>query len=329
MIVLARRDARQSIASAMVEVPRYASLPVYDGGGARHAWDFFGRGDDLGRIGLITAEMRIAAMTEVRRGAFFNLSLPLDLPNPPWGQSRASVEHTIFQASRNVQDDRLDSFYLQASSQWDGLRHIRAASSGFFGGITDASATDGDRLGIDHWVRHGMIGRGVVADVAGYLADMGRPLDSRMGTAISVDDLMKTLVEAGVELQLGDFLMLHTGYMAAYLDADPSHRRDWSARRDCPGLYAGEEMAQFLWDSGVVAIVTDNPAVEVVPGNPNAGSLHRRLVPLLGFALGELFALAELVNDCRRDKRYTCLFAAAPLNLRGAVGSPANAFALK
>jgi kynurenine formamidase len=88
-------------------------------------------------------------------------------------------------------------------------------------------------------------------------------------------------------------------------------------------------MAEFLWDSGVVAIAADNPAVEVVPGSREAGSLHRRLIPLLGFVLGELFDLERLAADCAADRRYTCLFVGVPLHLPGGVGSPGNALAIK
>jgi hypothetical protein len=75
--------------------------------------------------------------------------------------------------------------------------------------------------------------------------------------------------------------------------------------------------------------VADNPAVEAVPGSPAIGSLHRRLIPLLGFALGELFDLDAIAADCRSDGRYDCLFIGVPLNLPGGIGSPGNAVAVK
>ena len=80
---------------------------------------------------------------------------------------------------------------------------------------------------------------------------------------------------------------------------------------------------------GVAAIAADNPAVEVVPGSREAGSLHRRLIPLLGFVLGELFDLEELAAACAADGRGTCLFVAVPLHVPGGVGSPGNAIAIR
>ena len=87
-------------------------------------------------------------------------------------------------------------------------------------------------------------------------------------------------------------------------------------------------MSRFLWDSGVAALPCDNPSVEVVPADPSDGSLHRRLIPHLGFAIGELFDFGPLAVACRRAGRYEFLFTGVPLNVTGAVGSPANAVAI-
>ena len=43
-------------------------------------WGDFGPDDQQGRMNLITPEVRLAAMREVREGKLFVLSLPLDFP---------------------------------------------------------------------------------------------------------------------------------------------------------------------------------------------------------------------------------------------------------
>ena len=314
----------------MSELPRYRDLPSADPIAARHAWGVFGEGDELGRVNLLTPERVAAAAREVQRGAVFNLCLPLTLPDPPWVEGREQLRHEIFEIDRNAQDDRLQNFYLQASTQWDGLRHVRARELGFYGGRQeDRAGAGGTELGIEKWAEHGLAGRGVLIDVAGHRASSGAPLDPREGTPITVEMLEETLQAQGAALAPGDFILLRTGYLAAYLAAGPSERESFSVDRDCPGLHAGEEMAEYLWDRGVVAIAADNPAVEVVPGSREAGSLHRRLIPLLGFVLGEFFDLEALARDCAQDGRYTCLVVGVPLNLPGGVGSPGNAVALK
>ncbi|MBX6751563.1 MAG: cyclase family protein, partial [Micromonosporaceae bacterium] len=47
------------------------------------------------------------------------------------------------------------------------------------------------------------------------------------------------------------------------------------------------------------------------------------------FALGEMWALHELADDCAADGVYEFMVTAKPLNLVGGVGSTANAMAIK
>jgi hypothetical protein len=75
-------------------------------------------------------------------------------------------------------------------------------------------------------------------------------------------------------------------------------------------------------------VAADNPAVEVAPGSPAVGSLHRRLIPLLGIPLGELFDFERLAEACRTRGRADFLLASVPLHLPGGVGSPGNAVAV-
>jgi kynurenine formamidase len=310
-------------------LPAYRDLPRIAELGARHAWQAFEAGDEIGRIGLLDAAAACRGAREVRRGAIFNLCLPLSLPDPPLTPRRRQYTHHVGALGRNVQDDYLTDFFLQASSQWDGLRHVRAREFGFFGGRGTPGEPSDVGLGIDKWAEHGIVGRGVLADVQRHLTRQGRPLRPGVGTAITATDLREVLRAQGATLERGDVLIVRTGFVEAYLQAQPDERQRWATETDCPGLHAGEEMAEFLWDAGVAAIAADNPAVEVIPGDVGAGSLHRRLIPLLGFALGELFHVGPLAADCAADGRYACMFAAAPLNVPGAVGSPANAIAVK
>jgi hypothetical protein len=48
--------------------------------------------------------------------------------------------------------------------------------------------------------------------------------------------------------------------------------------------------------------------------------MHRVLIPLLGMALGELWALDELAERCAADGRWDCMIVAKPLNLTGVRG---------
>ena len=94
------------------------------------------------------------------------------------------------------------------------------------------------------------------------------------------------------------------------------------------GLAGDEGMARYLWDGGFSAVAVDNPGVEVSPGDPWFGTLHRRLIPGLGFAIGELFTFEALAAACDAAGRHDFLFVSVPLNMPGGVGSPANAIGI-
>jgi kynurenine formamidase len=307
-----------------VVVP-FDELPPLPGSGLRHSWDVHGPGDQLGTLNRLTPAVVTAAAATVRTGERVGLNLPLELPDPAFF-GRKAPRHTLFPLGPGAWDDRLESFYLQASSQWDGFRHVRAGENGFYGGWQGNPAADPSPLGIQHWARRGIVGRGVLIDLTGP--------DPFKHRAFSVADVTAALRAQGTSLRFGDILCVRTGWTDKYLTLDEAARYELAeALVDpngyaCAGLSGSEEMSRFLWDSGIAAVTADNPAVETVPVDPAAGSLHQRLIPCLGFAIGELFDFAGLAAACRREGRYEFLFASVPLNLTGGVGSPANAVAI-
>lgn len=310
------------------DLPLFDELPLNDTLGLRYAWDVFGEDDNLGTINLLTPARVAAAAAEVRTGQMISLDLPLDLPSPPLF-GRQPYRHEVFALSRNEMDDRLDNFHLQASSQWDALCHVRAREFGYWGGRTDNPTNDHNDLGIEHWANHGISGRGVLVDVGGFLAAEGRPLDPMTPVMISASLLAETLEAEGVTLQTGDVLCLRTGWVGAYKRLDLAGRTAYAAAPEMCGLRPDEDMARFLWNNHIAALCCDNPAVEPLPGDPSIGSLHRRVLPMLGLALGEMFDFEGLAEASHADGRFTFLFVAVPLKVPGGVGSPANALALR
>lgn len=312
----------------MQDLPTYEQLPVIEKLGMPHAWDVFGREDEVGTLNLLTADRVREALHGVREGRIINLTLPLNLPDPPLF-NRQPFRHVILSSNRNTQDDYVDGFYLQSSSQWDGLRHIRAREFGFYGGRQEEDAgPGGTKLGIGRWVEHGIVGRGVLLDVKAYLERRGQVVDPFQEFAISAQVLEEAAREQRVEIRTGDILLVRTGWMKAYMEAGSDTRASVAERRSWIGLAADEGMAAFLWNHHVAAVACDNPAVEVGPGDPAVGSLHRRLVPLLGLALGELWNFEQLSAEAYSSGRFDCCVISVPLNIPHAVGSPANAIAV-
>ena len=289
--------------------PRYRDLPALGELGIRHARDVLP--PDFGTLALISPGDVAAAAAGVTTGETVPLNHSIDAFSL---FGRASAQHRVVAAGRNELEDVIDAFNPQASSQLDGLAHVRAREFGFFGGGGDVQAAR-DAIGMQHWARRGIAGRGVLLDMPA--AD---PFD---GSGLTPADLRAAADAEGVELRSGDILLVRTRWAEAYLGAyEPRSETTWR------GLTAGEDTAEFLWDHGISIIGTDNPAVENSPGSPEAGSLHRRLLPALGMPMMELLDLERLARRCRADGRWSFLVVSVPLNVQGAVSSPANAMAL-
>ena len=309
--------------------PAYDDLPRQPSSQIPHAWGAFGEGDEVGTVNRITAASVAAAAGAVRQGRRVCLTLPVTVPNPPLFR-RQALRHSI-RKGKYGWDDALDDFNPQGSSQWDGLRHIRGNSDGFYGGWMGDDDAEPARLGVQNWAERGIIGRGILADIS-HLSQW-RDRDPFDGDAIEPADLTAALAADGVAIEPGDILCVRTGWVDRYLELSDSQRVELAGRFDDSyvpwrGLRGDEAMARFLWDSGFSAVAVDNPGVEVSPGDPWFGTLHRRLIPGLGFAIGELFTFGALAQACTEAGRFEFFFVSVPLNLPGGVGSPANAVAI-
>lgn len=312
-------------------IPPFRDLPFVDGTTERHAWDVWGREDDLGSINRVGPDQLREAAGLVRIGKLIPLTLPLDEPSPGLFPDRAGYEHVV-EVTRHGRDDRLDNLYLQFSSQWDGLRHIRFREHGYWGGRQEEDLSGSDVLGIDRWSRRGPLGRGVLLDVARYLSQAGTPIVPDERFEITASLLEEVAAAQGVDLLPGDFLVLRTGWLEWYRALNADVR--WDLRGTvgngfaCPGLESSQSTAGFLWDIGVAGVAADNIACECLPVDREKGFLHRRLIPLLGMAIGEFWWLPELSSHCASTGTHDFMLVSAALPVPRGVGSPANAYAL-
>ena len=268
----------------------------------------------------------------------FSLNWAQHKPDPPLF-GRGAVRHTVIRRTPigHHSDDVLDNFYPQASSQWDGLTHVGDYEHGFWGGVTVQelrASGDKKRLGIDHWARRGIAGRCVLLDVARWRAAQGRPIDCGSNDAISVEELEATRAAQGVTLEPGDVWLLRTGWVGWYDQQRYATRFALGDRNTfkAPGLACSEAIAEYIFDHHPAAVAGDNPSLEAWPP-PNFlapdGFLHHYLLGRFGIAIGEMFVLDALADDCAHDRIYEGLITAAPLNIEGGTGSPANALVLK
>jgi hypothetical protein len=131
------------------DVPAYRELLTRTDGPPGSSWGVFGPDDQLGTLNFITAQATARAATLVASGRVFNLDYPLNTFVPSIAGTRPAAEHHMFANNANHRDDWLDSFYLQSTTQIDGLRHMRHPEYGFYGGVKDEAVEVGrPELGI-------------------------------------------------------------------------------------------------------------------------------------------------------------------------------------
>jgi kynurenine formamidase len=319
-------------------------------------WGDFGSDDQIGRMNLITTTVRRAALAEASEGLAFVLSLPLDYPGgsvltpnrkPPQrsaarlarGGDNYLAPFTRFgELFCDVCNDDAVLLHTQYSTQWDALSHMGypfdadddgRAEIVFYNGyragehILGPAQDGGPRaasLGIENLAWTGAQGRGVLVD-----------LHARYGRAparVGYDDLMRCIAEQKVEVRVGDFLCLYTGFGDVLLEQkgkpDPQAVNDVCAALDG----RDEKLLQWITESGVAAICADNVAVEVTSAKPHASRphpmmpLHEHCLFKLGVHLGELWHLSELATWLAAKRRSAFLLTAPPLRLPGCVGSP-------
>lgn len=323
-------------------LPTYAELKARPGRLSGTAWGLFGADDELGTLNHLTPERVRRAAESIREGVRFGLNLPLDTFDPPLIAHRGNPEHHVFGLNEFHRDERIDGLFTQASTQVDGLRHFAHPDHGFYNDVPGDEIIAGTTaLGMQNVARAGIVGRGVLVDVARFRESVGRPIDHTASEQIDVADVDAALDWQDATLESGDILLLRSGWLTrARSGAVPQGDVLRSA-----GLAATEATAAWLWDRRISLAAADNIALEAWPANADSvptnaerdghlersshtGMLHRILIPLLGLAIGELWDLDELAQACAARGRYDVFVTAEPLNITGGVGSPANALAI-
>lgn len=304
--------------------PAYVDLPKL--AGERCAWNYFGRGNELGTLGFIGEKQILKATASVTKGLVFNLDLPMDF-GIQLSSSRKPMTHVLLD-NRHGMDDYVDSYYLSSSTQWDGFRHISIKDEGFFGGVSREEFDNSSLLGIGAWAKRGIVGRGLLVDIEGFARSTKAEWFPEKRSPITPEIIEKVLQFQESKLEEGDILLLRTGWLTWFRGSSEQERGQSGkiSTLSCAGLSPHPEMVAWLWDHGISAVAADNPALEVLPVSKEEGFLHRRLLAMLGMPFGEYFDFDALASACREQGRFHGMLVSHPLYLPGGVGTPANAY---
>ncbi|MDB6017112.1 MAG: cyclase family protein [Pedosphaera sp.] len=306
--------------------PSYRELLANSAQPTGVAWGVFSASPQRGTLNFITPERIADAAKCIQSGRVFNLNWEITHPSPGLF-NRKACKHN-FPDDPAFTGDSLDQFDLHGSSHWEAASHVHHSERGHYLGLKKITRPEANPIGIDQYARHGIVGRGVLVDIARHLKKQGRRLSPISRDPITLADLKAALSTQNTVLQEGDILLCRTGWLTDWRTI-PEFRHDVARNPQIPGLSGAAKMAEFLWDAGIAAIASDNPTVEVYPFESDADNLHHRLLVNLGMPLGKMFDLDLLAAACNDERRYEFFFSSAPLNVPGGTGSPANALAIR
>ena len=184
------------------KLPNYHQLPIQPGAPAGASWGVFGENDELGCLNFLTPQGVVDAARLVQSGRVFRLDAKIGFAKPPLF-GRSAVTHRIHPLGPFANDDVLDNYNTQESSQWDGLAHVgHIKHERFYGGVKpcEIKAGPGGRLSIHHWSDK-FAGRGVLIDAYGYRKSRGTPADPLSPDTYTLEELKVVLTTQGTTLK--------------------------------------------------------------------------------------------------------------------------------
>ncbi|BCS26933.1 uncharacterized protein APUU_51644A [Aspergillus puulaauensis] len=295
------------------------------------------REEGLGKLAILTPEVvSNAAASEIRTGRRVTMGwemTKLDYPN----LNRQPCQHQIVPLLGGIAFDDIYHMNPQQSSQWDGLRHFSQTVPGqservFYGGTTSEEINDrkNDRIGLQHWAKEGIAGRGVLIDYAGWAEKNGIEYSTFSTHQVRLSDIHEIARECGITFQKGDILFVRVGVTKEWdtvmTDAQKQEYSDNSSPSHA-GVEATPDVLRWLWDTGFCAIASDAISWEVYPPQSEV-FLHEYVLAGWGMPIGELFDLEALAQMCSEHQRWSFFVASIPLNMPGGVSSPPNIMAI-
>jgi len=284
---------------------------------------------------LLTPEVVAAAASEIQTGRRVCLNWNLEKLDPP-GFGRQPFSHSIHWVAPGIAFDDVYHMNPQQSSQWDGLRHHSAPDSNsnyvFYGGTTAEEIQDPSnfRIGMGHWAKQGIAGRGVLIDYLSFAERHGRKVDALSQHVVSLDDVLAIAKECNITFRKGDIFFLRVGLTKTWDSLGPEQKQAYS-QQQAPkhaGLEQSERVVRFLWDNHFSAVASDTVSFEVYPALQKEWDLHHFLLAGWGVPIGEMFDLEDLADLCKEVGRWTFFVSSSPLNCARGVSSPPNCMAI-
>jgi kynurenine formamidase len=292
-------------------------------GTTSNSWGRWGEDDERGALNLLTPELVKSAAASIRTGRTYSLGIPIQAQGVPLLDYRGKPMRLTLQDSTDeggyadygckpgtgAHEDVM-IFASHTTSHMDALIHVyedhlhyNGVPAGAMKALTGASKLGIEKVG-------GFAARAVLLDLVRYFDD-GPWV--QLGRTITRADLQGASDAQGVDVRAGDVVLIRTGYLDMWYERQP----------DVPFEQAGIgfDAAEWLAAKDIVAVGSDNAAVEVIPfDDSDFLGVHKALLVRRGIYLLEFLDMAQPA----RDECWEGLLTVAPLKVTGATGSPIN-----
>jgi len=289
-------------------------------------WSRWGAEDEKGALNFLSPAHRTRAAALVTEGV--TVSLAHDLPVRPTAENPYPAQHHMLTAGDARDNTGVPGFeatrdYVGAHVHGLGITHIDAlchmmVKGQMYNGVPASEVrSDGARRNTVMALANGLVGRGVLLDIARLRGVPYLPGN----TAVSVTELQAAETAAGLEVGTGDVLVVSTGRDAWRAEAG-------GALNPGGGGMAGLHPDCLPWlREREIAVLGSDGISDPTPGPGVAGwpfPIHQIGITGIGLHLIDNMALGTLGDECAARQRWSFLLTLAPLRIEGGTGCPVN-----
>jgi len=275
-------------------------------------WDKWGSKDQLGTLNYITVQSVKHASSLVNSGKVVSLARETSIETINEDENAKYEEYKMHNQPGYTVDFVGMMFHGYKFTHLDGLCHIFSQENTLYNGYSTEEISEKGtiNLGIQHLAKKGIVGRGVLIDIANL---RGKSLEP--GEIIRLSEIEEAIQNQNVLLQDGDILLVRSG----------------TGVRNIMGSLSGvhPEIIPWLHDNKISIFGFDGGS----DCSPNSYSryrmpLHSLVIPYMGMPLLDNAELDELSQVCIEEERWEFMLTIAPWRLIGVSGSLVNPLAI-
>ncbi len=289
-------------------------------------WGTWGPDDEIGTLNYLTPDRVAAATSVVESGRTVTLSLPVntvagpDTPAPALHYMVIVHDIAFGDGDGRFATDFIGiDFHGESQSHVDALNHVSYRGKLYNDRPVELVTSRGSSTHSVDAYRHGIVGRGVMIDIPRLRGvDWLEP-----GEWVTGEEIEAAEEAQGVRLEEGDVFLFRTG----------QHRRRlalgaWD--NNVVGRAGLHPTALRLLSERRVAVFAADGDGETIPSPVDGVSypMHPLKITAMGMCAFDNLQFEDLAAACEEEGRDVFLFAAGPLRIGGATGSPINPIAI-